>query len=306
MATDIAFALGVVALMGKRVPFVLKVFLTALAIADDIGAVLVIAIFYTSSINAMMLFSAACLAVIAFIGNNLGVRGILFYLVIGILLWWCVLQSGIHATIAGVVLAMAVPAKQRINADEFVNEAECLVGEFSRQTREQTSVLANQAAQAAVKQLEVACEQVQTPLSRFETNLHTSVAFLIMPLFALANAGVHLEGGALGDAFFSSASLGIVLGLLVGKPVGIVAFTWLSCRLNLAALPEGVSWREVWAIACLGGIGFTMSLFVESLAFATIPDLETSAKVGIFCGSIFSGILGYLLFRFGSRSSVST
>ncbi len=302
MATDIAFALGVVALMGSRVPFVLKVFLTALAIADDLGAVLVIALFYTSSINLSMLGAAAVLTIVAFIGNSLGIRGIWFYLVIGVLLWWCVMQSGIHATIAGVVLAMAVPAKERINAEEFVHEAEDLVRNFAYETREKTSVLANQAAQSAVKQLEVACEEVQTPLSRFETNLHTSVAFVIMPLFALANAGVHVAGEGAGAAFLSATSLGIAFGLFVGKPLGIVLFTWLACKLNFAALPENVSWRELIAISCLGGIGFTMSLFVENLAFANNPALETSAKLGIFCGSIISGFLGFALFRIRSAS----
>ncbi|TAE29140.1 MAG: Na+/H+ antiporter NhaA [Candidatus Kapaibacterium sp.] len=302
MATDIAFALGVVALMGSRVPFVLKVFLTALAIADDLGAVLVIALFYTNSLNITMLGVAAALTVLAFLGNHFGIRSILFYLAVGILLWWCVMQSGIHATIAGAVLAMAVPAKERINAEEFVNEAEGLIREFAHETREKTRVLANQAAQSAVKQLEVICEEVQTPLSRFESNLHTSVAFVIMPLFALANAGVQMAGKGICEALFSSVSVGIALGLFLGKPLGIVLFAWLACKLNLASLPENVSWRELIAISCLGGIGFTMSLFVENLAFANNPTLETSAKLGIFCGSILSGLLGYLLFRIRSKT----
>jgi Na+:H+ antiporter, NhaA family len=297
MATDIAFALGVVSLMGKRVPFALKVFLTALAIADDIGAVLVIAIFYTSSLNPMMLAFAGVLTGIAVLGNRLGVRAILFYLIIGVLLWWFVMQSGIHATIAGVVLAMTVPARQRVNADEFTDKARGLLHEFTRQTRESTSIMANQAAQIAVRDLEAACEHVQTPLSRFETNLHTSVAFLIMPLFALANAGVNLGGGNFMDALRHPTTLGIALGLLVGKPIGIAVFAWLAVRLNLAALPENVRWREVWAIGCLGGIGFTMSLFVENLAFAGSPMLETTAKIGILGGSLLAGCAGYALFR---------
>lgn len=306
MATDIAFALGVLALMGKRIPLSLKVFLAALAIADDLGAVLVIAIFYTSSLNMGMLGLAALFAVLAFVGNSLGVRGILFYLVIGVCLWWCVMQSGIHATIAGVVLALAIPAKQRINAHDFTHEVEVLIQEFARQTHEQTSVLANQAAQSAVKQLEIACEEVQTPLSRFETNLHTTVAFVIMPLFAIANAGVSIEGASLWDALVSAPSLGITLGLFLGKPLGIMLFSWIACKARIAALPDGIRWREMFGVACLGGIGFTMSLFVESLAFPGSPILSTDAKIGIFCGSILSGIVGFILLQTFMRKDLNT
>ncbi len=297
MATDIAFALGVVALMGKRVPFALKVFLTALAIADDIGAVLVIAIFYTNSLNLTMLVFSGLLTAIAVVGNRLGVRSILFYLILGVLLWLCVMQSGIHATIAGVVLAMTVPARQRINADEFAEKARGYLHEFTRQTYESTNIMANLAAQTAVRDLEAACEHVQTPLSRFETNLHTSVAFLIMPLFALANAGVDVRGGSFVDALTHPSALGIALGLVLGKPIGIVIFAWLAVKLKMAALPENVRWREVWAIGCLGGIGFTMSLFVQNLAFPNEPTLEPIAKIGIFSGSILAGLCGYAMFR---------
>ena len=297
MATDIAFALGVVALMGNRVPFALKVFLTALAIADDIGAVLVIAVFYTQTLNLPMLAIAGILTLLVIWGNVVGVRSLLFYTVAGIALWYVVMQSGIHATIAGVVLAMIVPAKQRINAEEFTERAEHFIRVFVRETRERANILANAEAQTAVRELEAACEHVQTPLSRFEANLHTIVAFVIMPLFALANAGVSVSGDSIGAAFTHPTMLGITLGLLLGKPIGIVLFSWLAVRLGFAGLPESVQWREVWAIGCLGGIGFTMSLFVQSLAFPNVPMLETVAKIGIFAGSISSGLLGYVLFR---------
>lgn len=239
MATDIAFALGIVALMGKRVPFVLKVFLAALAIADDLGAVLVIALFYTAEIHGMMLLAAAGTFALALVGNILGVRSVLFYLLVGLLLWFFVLESGIHATIAGVLLAIAIPAKHRINADEFTDKARALISEFARQTHESKNVLANQEAQSAVRDLEVSCELVQTPLSRFENNLHLWVAFLIMPLFALANAGVTLEGN-LSEILMHPTTLGISLGLVIGKPVGITLFCWVACRVKLAHLPEGV------------------------------------------------------------------
>jgi len=305
MATDIAFALGVVALMGKRVPFVLKVFLAALAIADDLGAVLVIALFYTAEIHGMMLLAAAGTFALALVGNILGVRSVLFYLLVGLLLWFFVLESGIHATIAGVLLAIAIPAKHRINADEFTDKARALISEFARQTHESKNVLANQEAQSAVRDLEVSCELVQTPLSRFENNLHLWVAFLIMPLFALANAGVTLEGN-LSDILMHPTTLGISLGLVIGKPVGITLFCWVACRVKLAHLPEGVGWFDILAIGAVAGIGFTMSLFVQGLAF-TDTTLAMEAKVGIFAASFLSGGVGFILFRLrkGQETEIS-
>lgn len=302
MATDIAFALGAVALMGKRVPFVLKIFLAALAIADDLGAVLVIAIFYTADIHAMMLLAAAGAFSLALLGNLLGVRSVLFYLLVGVLLWFFVLESGIHATIAGVLLAIAIPAKQRINADEFTDKARAFINEFTRQTHESKSVLANQQAQSAVRDLEISCEQVQTPLSRFENNLHLWVAFLIMPIFALANAGVTLQGN-LGEMLMHPTTMGVWIGLVVGKPVGITLFCWVACRLKLAQLPEGVGWFDILAIGAVAGIGFTMSLFVQGLAFSD-ATLAMEAKVGIFAASFLAGTLGFLLFRLRSGKKV--
>ncbi len=301
MATDIAFALGVVALMGNRVPFVLKVFLAALAIADDLGAVLVIALFYTAEIQGMMLLAASSVFAVALVGNALGVRSVLFYLLVGIALWFCVLESGIHATIAGVLLAIAIPAKQRINADEFTDNARSFINEFARQTRESKSTLANQQAQSAVRDLERSCELVQTPLSRFENNLHVWVAFFIMPIFALANAGVHLSGN-LAEVFLHPTTLGIFFGLVVGKPLGITLFCWLACKMKIAHLPEGVSWSEVVAIGALAGIGFTMALFVQGLAFSD-ATLAMEAKVGIFAASLVAGLLGFALFRWRNKQA---
>ncbi|MCU0424224.1 MAG: Na+/H+ antiporter NhaA [Candidatus Kapabacteria bacterium] len=301
MATDIAFALGVVALMGSRVPFVLKVFLAALAIADDLGAVLVIALFYTAEIQGMMLLAAGGVFAVALVGNALGVRSVLFYLLVGIALWFCVLESGIHATIAGVLLAIAIPAKQRINADEFTDNARSFINEFARQTRESKSTLANQQAQSAVRDLERSCELVQTPLSRFESNLHAWVAFLIMPIFALANAGVHLSGN-LAEVFLHPTTLGIFFGLVVGKPLGITLFCWLACRLKLAHIPEGVSWFDIAAIGALAGIGFTMALFVQGLAFQD-TTLAMEAKIGIFAASLVAGVLGFGLFRWRNKQA---
>ncbi|MCS6808050.1 MAG: Na+/H+ antiporter NhaA [Bacteroidota bacterium] len=299
MATDIAFALGVVALLGSRVPFVLKVFLAALAIADDLGAVLVIALFYTEEIQGMMLFWASVAFVVALVGNILGVRSVLFYLIVGVVLWIVILQSGIHATIAGVLLAVAIPARQRINADEFAEHARAYIEEFAMQTRESKSILANQRAQSAVRDLERSCELVQTPLSRFENNLHAWVAFLIMPIFAIANAGVRLEGN-LAEVFLHPITLGIIGGLVLGKPLGITLFCWIACRLKIAHMPVGVTWVDIIGIGSIAGIGFTMALFIQGLAF-TDATLAMEAKVGIFAASLISGILGYCIFSLRSR-----
>lgn len=295
MATDIAFALGIVALMGDRVPFVLKVFLAALAIADDIGAVLVIALFYTAEIHSVMLLAAAGVFLLALAGNAAGVRSVLFYFVMGVFLWLFVLSSGIHPTIAGVLLALTIPAKERINADDFVDKARRYLADFVRQTRESKEVLANAEAQTTVRHLEYVCEQVQTPLARIENNLHAWVAFGIMPLFALANAGVSMEG-SLSEILAHPTALGIILGLVLGKPLGIMLFCWCACRLRWAYLPDGVNWYDIGAIGTLAGIGFTMSLFVQGLAFSD-PLLSMAAKVGIFAASLCAGMVGYVMMR---------
>jgi NhaA family Na+:H+ antiporter len=301
MATDIAFALGVVVLLGKRVPLVLKVFLTALAIADDLGAVVVIAVFYTAHIQGTMLIAAGVFFAIALIGNALGVRSVMFYLIVGVVLWWCVLQSGVHATIAGVLLAIAVPARQRINADDFTEKARFFLSEFAQHTRKSPNILANQAAQNAVRDLECICENVQTPLSRFENNLHAWVAFGIMPLFALANAGVSVSGDIL-HLLTEPVTIGIILGLSLGKPLGITLFCWIAQQLRWVQMPEGVRWKDIVAIGCIAGIGFTMSLFVQGLAF-TRDELVMEAKVGIILASIISTLCGYILFQTSARRS---
>lgn len=300
MATDIAFALGALGLLGKRVPFSLKVFLTALAIADDLGAVLVIAVFYTSDLHLVMLGYAAVFFLIALLGNLLDIRSVMFYLIIGILLWFCILNSGIHATIAGVLLAIAVPARQRINADDFADRARAYIDEFCRQTQESTSIMANQQAQSAVRDLEQACEYVQTPLSRFENGLHLWVAFLIMPIFAFANAGVVFSGN-IASALTNTITLGIVLGLVVGKPLGITLFCFIAERLGWVRLPSGVAWKHIIAVGCFAGIGFTMSLFVQELAFDNLA-FSNAAKIGILAASTLSIGIGYTIFLLFSRN----
>jgi Na+:H+ antiporter, NhaA family len=294
MATDIAFALGVLALLGPRTPLALKVFLAALAIVDDIGAVLVIAVFYTADISWAALGFAALFMGAMVLANVLGARSPLLYLLLGILLWIAFLKSGIHATVAGVLSAMAIPARTRIDTYEFLARGRRVLEHFEAAGEEGKGILTNRGQQAAIFEMERSCEAAQAPLQRIEHDLHYWVAFAIIPLFALANAGVHLSGN-LADAFRNPVTLGVVLGLVVGKPVGITLFAWAAVRLRIADLPFGVRWSAVGGVAFLGGIGFTMSLFISGLAFPGMPELNDAAKIGIFAASLLAGVLGWAM-----------
>jgi NhaA family Na+:H+ antiporter len=296
MATDIAFALGVLALLGPRIPLSLKVFLAALAIVDDLGAVLVIAVFYTDAINWSALGLAFLLLAGLGVANRMQARSPLIYVLVGAVVWVAFLKSGVHATVAGVLLAMTIPARTRIDTAEFLAQGRRILDYFDAAGVEGRGVLTNKAQQAAIQEMESACEAAQAPLQRIEHDLHYWVAFGIIPLFALANAGVHL-GGNLGAAFGDPVTQGIILGLVVGKPVGITLFAWLAVRSGLAALPGSVTWRAIRGVSLLGGIGFTMSLFVAGLAFPGAPQLNADAKIGIFVASLVAGITGFLVLR---------
>ncbi len=293
MATDIAFALGVMALLGERVPLGLKVFLTALAIVDDIAAVLVIAVFYTAGIAWGSLGLAALLVAVLFAANRLGVRHPLPYAFLGALLWGAVLDSGIHATIAGVALAFTIPARSTLQPHEFLRHGRAVLDHFERAAESEKSVMNDEEQQAAIEALETACERVQSPLHRMEHALHNWVTFLIMPVFALANAGVALTGN-FAATLSQPVALGVVLGLLLGKPIGITFASWLAVRSGVASLPTGVTWGHIHGASWLGGIGFTMSLFVAGLAFAD-EALLTMAKLGILTASLCAGIIGSVL-----------
>ncbi len=292
MATDIAFALGAMALLGSRVPVTLKVFLTALAIVDDIAAVLVIAVFYTSQIQWAALGYAALVMVALLAANWLGVRHPLPFGLLGVLMWFAVLHSGVHATIAGVLLAMTIPSRTVTNPDQFLADARSCIDLFEQSCHRGQSLMADEAKQSAVHALENACEEVQPPLHRMEHSLHPWVMFVIMPVFALANAGVVLDANSL--RFSNPVVMGVMLGLVLGKPIGITLASWLAVRSGFASLPAGVSWAQIHGAGWLGGIGFTMSLFVAGLAF---PDGEslTMAKLGILAGSTCAGMVGALL-----------
>jgi NhaA family Na+:H+ antiporter len=291
MATDIAFVIGVMALLGDRVPLGLKVFLTALAIVDDIAAVLVIAVFYTSDLAWGALGLAGFCLLVAFVANRVGVRHPFPYALIGVVLWMTVLQSGVHATIAGVLLAFMIPSRTAINQRDFLRHGRAVLDHFEIASQtEPINILTDIEQQIAVDALEDACEKVQPPLHRLEHALHPWVTFLIMPLFALANAGVSLSGD-LGKLVTQPITLGVVLGLVLGKPIGVTLASWLAVRMGWASLPENVTWKHIHGAGWLAGIGFTMSFFMTGLAFTDDAQL-TAAKVGILIASVCAGVVG--------------
>ena len=297
MATDIAFALGTLALVAPRAPSGLKIFLAALAIVDDMGAVLVIAIFYAGDIAWAALGMAGIILLLLIALNVFRVRRLMPYLVLGLGLWFFVHESGVHATIAGVLLAFAIPTRTRINAPEFSVKARRLLEHFDRTETGDLLVLTSKGQQEAIVGLERASELVTAPLLRLEHALHGFSAFVVMPLFAFSNAGVGLTGPSGGRV-----TLAVILGLAVGKPLGITGAALAAVRLRLAALPRGVGWTALHGCAWLGGIGFTMSLFIATLAFQGTDWLD-SAKVGILGGSILAGTVGAIVVRVGSRSA---
>lgn len=300
MATDIAFSLGILAMMGARIPLALKVFLAALAIVDDIGAVLVIAFFYTTSLNlSALLVCLACLILLSLF--NLGnVRSLAPYLLVGVVLWVAMLKSGIHATVAGVLLAATIPARTRINAGDFLRRTRKLVDDFDRYGSEDEDVNLSEQRQGVLRGIQVACEQVQMPLQRLEHDLHPFVTYLIVPIFALANAGVAFPSM---EALGSGVSLGVMLGLFIGKPLGILGFSWIACKAKLASLPRGISWSHILGAGFLGGIGFTMALFIAGMATSGYV-LET-VKLSVLIGSAAAGIAGWITLTRSPRRSAA-
>src|SRR5919107_1542699 len=299
MATDIAFALGVLALLGERAPVALKVFVTALAIVDDIVAVLVIALSYTSEISWGALGVGAVFLAALIVANLLGVGRTLVYAVLGVGLWLCFLLSGVHATLAGVLLALTVPAISFINPGAFLERSRYVLDRFEQAGEKGENVLANEERQAALHALNHAAYKLEPPLHELEHTLHPWVVFAIMPLFALANAGVEL-GGGIAEALTTPISIGIVAGLVLGKQLGITLFAWLAVRSGLSELPEGIGWRHIYGAGWLAGIGFTMSLFISDLAFSEDSLVET-AKLGILCASLIAGVVGWTILRGASR-----
>jgi NhaA family Na+:H+ antiporter len=293
MATDIAFALGMLALLGKRVPAGLKVFLASLAIADDLGAVLVIAIFYTEQIAWRFVGIAAVVLFASFVTNRIGVRKTWPYVAYGLLLWAALLQSGVHATIAGVALALTIPARRKLDEHEFTRRGRELLDDFERAGKPDPITHPEQLV--AVRALRVQTFDVQAPLQRMVHGLQPLIAHFIVPVFALANAGVDVRG--LADAVANPAAHGVFLGLVVGKPAGVLLAAWFAHRVLRCPLPAHTTWRHLHGAAWLAGIGFTMSLFLASLAFPGETAVFEAAKLAVLAASVIAGVVGFLLLR---------
>jgi NhaA family Na+:H+ antiporter len=293
MATDIAFALGVLAMFGTRAPIGLKVFLTALAIADDLGAVAVIAIFYTEKINLAALAAAAVFLVLLFAAIRSGFRrrGVLYLLIIGV--WLAVFSSGVHATVAGILVAMVIPVRPRLDPHRFIDETEERLELIKQEEKSQLCLISNREQLDVVQRIRSDSEDALPTGLVLEHFLHPIQVWLILPLFALANAGVAI-GGDLMVVLANPLAIGIVVGLVVGKPVGIALMSWLAVKTGRGAMPAGVTWAQVAGAGCLAGIGFTMSLFITELAFND-DALIATAKVGILAASLTSGVIGYFM-----------
>lgn len=291
MATDIAFAIGVVALLGSKVPSGAKLFLLAVAIADDIGAIAVIALFYTEDLNGGYLTAALVGLVIIWIAQRINIRALWFYVPIAFVIWYFMLESGVHATLAGVALGFLTPAHPNYTAEEMDNRSRAILDQYPMDVEDHHDQ--EHADHEALLLAEIARDSV-SPLSRMEYYLVRWSSFLIVPLFALANAGVDFRGTRLIDSLTETVALGVALGLVVGKLLGISGFAVAAVRLGLGRLPPGTNWRHVTGLAAVAGIGFTVSLFVTGLAF-TDPRLTDLAKVGIFAGSLVAGVIGVFL-----------
>ena len=301
MATDIAFSLGVLALLGSRAPLSLKIFLTAFAIVDDIGAIAVIAVFYTDAISWANLGIGMGLLIFLVVLNVSGVTNTLVYLIVSILVWIAFFESGIHATISGVLIAMTIPMRVQIDTQQFVRRGRMLMDIFEddgpNTTRRGHFALTTTRQRGVLEELEEASKDVESPLQRLEHFLHPWVAFVIIPVFALANAGVSLGDVGL-DGLTSTVTLGILLGLVIGKPAGIVFFSWLAVRLGIASIPRDIGWLQIIGASLLGGIGFTMSIFITGLAFVD-ESLIAQSKLAILIASLAAGGIGFLIIRFG-------
>ena len=296
MATDIAFALGVLALLGRRVPMSLRVFLLGLAVADDLGAILVIAVAYTESISFMHLGMVAGLIVLMVIVNRIGFSHAAITAVIGILIWVAMLKSGVHATIAGVIFGLLMSARPQLGAREFAERSVLLIRDYRRAI----SAGDTEHSKVMLGEMEELSQGTESPLERLERLAHPWSSYVILPIFAFANAGLHLSGVDLGSLFTSDVTVGVMLGLLVGKVVGITLFPWLASRFGIVELPRYVTWTHVIGTGFLGGIGFTMAIFITGLAFSD-PELVLGATAGIMCASAAAGLVGYSLLRISSH-----
>lgn len=309
MATDIAFSAGVLGLLSKRVPTGLAVFLIALAIVDDLGSVTVIALFYTEAITMRPLMVGLVMIVLSFVFARMGVRNALVFVLMAAIIWVEFFLSGVHATIAGVLFAFTVPADARYETPLFIKRLNKLLQRFHEAEDNVNPLLVNSRQQRVVRAIEAECLHVEAPLQRIEHKLHPLTAFIIMPIFAFANSGVHLDFSHIGEVFNQRVTWGVILGLLVGKQLGIFGAAWLTVKAGLAELPQGVRWMQIYGVTWLAGIGFTMSLFIGGLAFpighdaghgavesaSHMADYLAGSKVGTLVASMIAGIVGTII-----------
>ena len=304
-ATDIAFAIGIMSILGDRVPVSLKIFLTALAVADDLGAILVIALFYGGKVQLDLLLLAVAIMVVVYFMNKMGEKRMIFYLVPAIVVWGLFYYSGVHSTISGVAMAMLIPMEPRYSKEYYTHKMSWLKTRMLQAENEES--FPNEEQRFYLRRMNSLTANSMGMSYRLENALSPYVTFLIMPIFALANAGVEITSLEYINIFhyaaeIGSVGMGVFFGLLIGKPLGIFLASWAAVRSGLAEMPLGSNWRMLFAVACLGGIGFTMSLFVDSLAY-TDPDLIDRGKIAILMGSVAAAIFGSLLILFISRKS---
>ncbi len=297
MATDIAFALGILSLAGKKFPLSLKIFLTAFAIIDDIGGVIVIAIFYSAHIYCNFLLAAFGIFFVMLLLNRFNVKNPVPYSIAGIIMWIFMFKSGVHATLAGLLSAFAIPAKGSVNIEDFITKIKTVINKIkSKKLDNINPLLVGQKTAPEIQAIEEVTHNFIPPLLKIEHTLHPWVTFGILPFFAFVNAGIELHGN-FSQLLFNKTSIGIILGLIAGKQTGILLFSFLAVKSKICELPNGINWRMMYAVSILGGIGFTMALFVSSLAFAS-PELINEAKLGILIASFISSVLGIIMLKF--------
>ncbi len=303
MATDIAFALGALALLGKRIPKNLLTFLVALAIVDDLGAVTVIALFYTETINLFALATAAVMLLLLVALNLGGIRSLLPYILLGVVLWIAMLQSGVHATLAGIFLAFTIPMRPKYDPNRFLSHINDMVGQIKQAYQREENIVKNHELRLRVHALGEGVQLVQAPAQIMERKMHLPSAYLIIPIFYLANAGIPIDWSSFGSIVTHPVSMGITLGLVLGKLIGIAGFTWVAVKLGLTSLPHGLNFKHIIGVALMGGIGFTMSIFIAELGFAHHPQDLLMAKSGILLASILAGVSGFLWLYLTSEKS---
>ena len=301
MATDIAFAISALVLLGKRVSPALVTFLVALAIVDDLGAVIVIAVFYTEQIHLFALGLAALSFLVMVFFNRVGIHMILPYFIVGLFMWFFMLESGVHATIAGVIAAMAIPSKPKRTPTDFTTHTKNLLDEYDNYPVATDNTM-HEKQKAILLNIKDNIDSVGSPSARLEHDLHLPVALIVIPLFALANAGISIDFSSIEETIVQPVALGIIAGLILGKVIGIAGVAWVAIKLGIAKLPEGSNMSQIFGVAFLGGIGFTMSIFVADLAFLGDESFIFQAKIGILTASLASGLFGYIWLRFVSKS----